>query len=80
MSDHIERDEIRGLPYQLLKRLGSERLPVTIHDEDDIEKLSVLAVMGLVEAEIPRRAMSMPYVYQKPAVVLRVISTRPHGR
>ena len=68
------------MPYQLLERLGSERLPVTIHDQDDIEKLSVLAVMGLVEAEIPRRGMSMPYVYQRPAVVHRVIGTRPRGR
>jgi hypothetical protein len=47
---------------------------MTIEDQEDIEKLSVLAVIELVEAKIPKRGVSAPYQYEGPAVALRVTS------
>lgn len=60
------------MPYELLVRLGSMQLPSGIEDQGDIEKLSVLAVIELVDAIIPKRGVAHPYLYQSPAVVLRL--------
>jgi hypothetical protein len=58
---------------KLLAALCEARLPSTVLEPDDIEKLMVLKATGFVEAEIPPMLMDEEsYGYTEPAVVVKV--------
>ena len=58
---------------KLLAALCDARLPSTVFEADDIEKLLVLKDTGFVEADIPpMRQDEESYRYSAPAVVLKV--------
>lgn len=58
---------------KLLAALCEARLPSTVLEPDDIEKLLVLKATGFVEAEIPPMLMDQQsYRYAAPAVVMKV--------
>lgn len=61
------------MPMKLLAALCDARLPSTVFEADDIEKLLVLKDTGFVEADIPpMRQDEESYRYSAPAVVLKV--------
>ncbi len=61
------------MPFRLLERLFAAQLPLSVDDEEDIDKLFVLSATGMLEAEIPKlRRASGPNRYDGTAVVLRV--------
>jgi hypothetical protein len=58
---------------KLLAALCEARMPSTVLEPDDIEKLLVLKATGFVEADIPPMLLDEEsYRYSAPAVVLKV--------
>jgi hypothetical protein len=66
------------MPYNLLQRLCTAKLPENIAQQEDIDKLQLLRQLGLVEADIPLATPERGgHSYVGNAIVMRVT---PQGR
>jgi len=61
------------MPFELLKRLSCEKLPVNVEAQEDIDKLLILHAAGLIEADIPESKEQRGYhTYAGQTIVMKV--------